>query len=686
MNLTVKIPTGRYVTTIPVVVTDEGSRLFLQFPYNKPLLSEVKLMKGAKYHGFDEKNPRKIWSVDNCPRNWFQLRYLSGSAPYAPYDQELVPVTTPHPIRSHQEIMARHALTRHYCIFACEMGTGKTLAAIVTMEVSGVRDWWWVGPKSALAAVELEFEKWKPKNADGSPIRPTFMTYDGLKKTMLNWSPGKKAPQGVVFDECSKAKTPTAQRTQAAQALADGVRADWGDAGYVILMSGTPAPKSPVDWWSQCEIAQPGFLVEGDIFKLKNKLAVVKTKESLAGGAYPHLVTWRDDESKCKVCGLTEHENPEHDDPLMEDYHPYEKGVNEVARLYKRMKGLVLVQFKKDCLDLPEKQYRVITLTPTPQILRAAQFISKTEPRAAQVLTLLRELSDGFQYVKKEIGKETCAGCKGHGKIRSFIAPSAAEGSTGTDAGQSNDASVVTLPFDLEMTDSARKAAGVVDWVETIEECPHCGGTGQQPKYERLVEEVPCPKEDALKGLLEEHEDVGRLVVYAGFQGSVDRVVKTCLAEQWSVIRADGRGWIHIDHTGAKSELLTAKDMLRAFQDVTSEGSIARLAFVGQPDSAGMGITLTASPTEVFYSNSFGSEGRVQAEDRIHRPGMDLNRGATIIDIVHLPTDQYVLDNLKRKRDLELMTMGELSEAISSVMSGDSRSSDGQVEETDPVW
>jgi hypothetical protein len=43
---------------------------------------------------------------------------------------------------------------------------------------------------------------------------------------------------------------------------------------------------------------------------------------------------------------------------------------------------------------------------------------------------------------------------------------------------------------------------------------------------------------------------------------------------------------------------------------------------------------------------------------------MDLNLGATIIDILHLPSDQRVLDNLKQKRNLELMSLGELSEVL----------------------
>lgn len=155
---------------------------------------------------------------------------------------------------------------------------------------------------------------------------------------------------------------------------------------------------------------------------------------------------------------------------------------------------------------------------------------------------------------------------------------------------------------------------------------------------------------------LDEHDEIGRLVIYAGFTGSVDRCVSIVEKAGWEHIRVDGRGWV--TSLGGISDL----GMLRSFQD--KERKIPRLAFVGQPEAGGMGLTLTESPTIVFYSNSFSAEARQQAQDRIHRPGMDLNRGAKIIDFIHLPTDLKVLENLDKKKRLQDMTLGELNEAI----------------------
>jgi hypothetical protein len=78
-----------------------------------------------------------------------------------------------------------------------------------------------------------------------------------------------------------------------------------------------------------------------------------------------------------------------------------------------------------------------------------------------------------------------------------------------------------------------------------------------------------------------------------------------------------------------------------------------------------MGLTLTASPSIVYYSNDFNSEARTQSEDRIHRPGCT---GTNIIDLIHLPTDLRVLENLKAKRTLEKMTLGDIGDAIEEAL------------------
>lgn len=630
----IKLRAGDYM--VPATLILDEHFYFLKFGYNKKLLAEVKAMAGAKWHP-----DQKLWSFDRSQRNDFQLAYLRGENPYAPYDLEIKHYEYNRPLREHQVEMADFTMARKKCILAAEMGTGKTLVFIEVMEKSGFEDWWYVGPKSALMSVERELKKWRCR------IRPEMLTYEMLTRRMREWNDGDVAPHGVAFDESSRTKNPTAQRSQAALALANGVRDDWGQDGFVILMSGSPAPRSPVDWWSQCEIACPGFLKEGNVEKFKRRLGIITERESVAGGMYPHLESWLDDERKCAKCGKYQDDIVHDAEGCIIDalaYHPFQPSTNEVSYLYQRMAGLVLVKFKKDCLDLPDKQYRVIEFTPSRKTLNLAKLVIAKSSTAVGALTLLRELSDGFQYQELEDGTETCPVCGGKGKIANPLAANREQWSQ-------HEADGGCVPEDvrdsLENTDA-----------ETV--CDGCGGHGTRKRYKRVAQQIETPKEQALIDLLDEHSEIGRLVVYAGFSGSIDRVKQIVKSQGWEYVKMDGRG----------IETSVAGDPIEIFQDKLEE--YPRVAFIGHPASAGMGLTLTASPTTVYYSNDFNFESRTQSEDRIHRIGMDANRGATIIDFIHLPSDQLVLDNLKKKKKLQALTLGDVSTALESGVQNDS--------------
>jgi len=635
----VKFRVGRY--RIPVTLIYKNDRIFVKFPFNRKLIAEVKAMQGARWHGFDEPNPRKIWSISDSPRNQFQMAYLREENPYAAYESPLIPASPLRDVYDHQTAMIQHGLSRHYCIFACEMGTGKTLAAIEIMEAVGVKsdkDVWYVGPKSGVKAVGLELSKWESK------AHPKMLTYMGLVKVMKNWQQGDAAPRVVIFDESSKLKTPTAQRSQAALHLADAVRTEHGNNGYVILMSGTPAPKTPADWWHQCEVACPGFLREGTQGKFKARLCLVEQRQSVSGGVYPHIITWLDDEKKCSKCGqLEDHKNHATtvEGTLNDNYHKWVPSRNEVEYLYKRMQGLVLVQFKKDCLDLPEKQYQIIHVKTRPDILRTAQLITKTSRRAIEALTLLRELSDGFQYIEEASGKKPCDYCHGLGKV--------------------------TIPVPTDDVNTLKPQEVLESGFENREvTCDNCGGDGETRTYTRSTSEVGSPKDEAFIDLLDEHEDVGRFIVWGGFRGTIDRLIAMAHKYGWATLRVDGRGYCG---EGAKGEKLDADELLVAmdFSHPKYRALLEkhpRLCFVGHPQAGGMALTLTASPTELFYSNCFNGEARMQAEDRFHRAGMDTNRAARIIDLIHLPSDKLVLDNLLKKKKLQSLSMGDLQDAL----------------------
>lgn len=601
----------------------DGRILFIESPF--ALKDEIKAMKGAKWHGFIEGDKRKIWSVSDCVRNNFQLDFMQGGDPYVNWDKPIVQHEYSRPLMEHQKLMADHVLTHHYKILAAEQGVGKTLSAIEIIEKSGVTDWMWIGPKSGIAAVEREFIKWDLK------VQPNIMTYERLRIEVEKWQSGMPAPQGVIFDESSRMKSDRAKRSKAAQHLADSIRAEHGWNGYVVLMSGTPAPKTPTDWWSQCEICYPGFMKEGSSKAFEWRLGVF-TKQMTDQGEFWKRSTWRDDENKCNLCGeMADHAN--HDELFGGD-HAWQPSKNEVAYLHERLDGLVLPLAKEDCLDLPDKIYREVVMEPTSTMKRVAKALAGSAVTAIQGLTWLRELSDGFQYRDVQEGVKPCPACDGKGEYKQWF---------NEDGDQCEDP-------------GTELAAGRDHYTSRVTDCDICHREGEVPHMVRETKEIKCPKEQAVLDLLEENEDSGRLVIFAGFRGSIDRIVKLCHKQQWDVARVDGRGWKVMKANGEP----TREKAL----DYWADSSNLRVVFVAHPESGGMGLTLTESRMAVFYSNDFKPESRAQAEDRIHRKGMDTNRGATIVDLFHLGTDRKVLDVLKDNRRLEKLTLGEMKEML----------------------
>lgn len=631
-----KFKAGRYL--IPVQMTFKGKRIYFKYKFNRTLINEIKSMKGARWHGFDEP-PLKQWSVENCSRNLFQIAYLEQKNPYKNYEGELIDYKTERPLRKHQIEQVRFTLTKRHCVIAAQMGTGKTLSAIEVMEAVGGPAWY-VGPKSGVKAVELELIKWDAK------VRPTMMTYERLVKNAKLWKPGDPIPKVVIFDESSKLKTPTAQRSQAAMWLAEAVREVHGRDGIIMEMSGTPAPKSPRDWWHQAEVACPGFLKEGDINKFQKRLCLIEQRENMiSGGVYPHIVTWLDDENKCAICGeFEEHEN--HTDfGIATGGHHFKKSKNEVEFLYKRLKGLVLVQFSKDCLDLPELIFEEIKIKPTVDIIHAAKIINANARSAIQALTLARELSDGFQYKQREKDKVQCPNCKGAGKT------------------------IEKVPNENVDIDGPNNNLSSDDFHDSEVICDNCGGVGKIPRYENIVEESGSPKDDYFINDLQNHEEVGRYIVWGGFTGAIDRLVRMANKQGWAVLRVDGRGYHGFDPKGDKidsTELLIAMDRShKRYKELLEKYPL--VCFVGHPQAGGMALTLHASPTSLFYSNCFDGGARMQAVKRGHRMGMDESRGHIIKDLIMLPSDKLVLDNLTKKVKLQNLTMGELNRAISEI-------------------
>lgn len=535
---------------IPVTVTVMGDKLQLAFRFFRPLIDEVKVMEGREWVP-----DKKVWRIANSRRNIFALDTLMNGERIKHYDRKIPAESFPGNWK-HQDDMENFIFTRRRCLLAAEMRTGKTRPTLDVIVRTNCEAFW-VAPLRALKGIEREIKKW-----DIDPTLVHLITYDALRTIWASGINEVAIPQFVVFDECQKLKTPTTQQTKAAMFLSDAMANKYDGEEFVVGLSGTPSPKNPGDWWSICEVIQPGFIREGTRAAFERRLGTFEQREGAVGNMYWHLLEWKE---------------------------------REVKFLQQRLAPLVQIHLKKDCLDLPSKMYEVRDIEPSKKVLRVAKTIADNEMSVLQAINKLRQLSDGFQY---------------------------------------------QYGYDEERNVKTRT----------------------ETKF------VGSPKLDELKADLENHNDIGRIIIYAGFQGSVDLIVKTCVDAGWTVLQCDGRGWqVHHAENPDDAEgvvMWSTDDCLEQMDRSTNDGRISKLAFVANPESGGTGLELSASPTIIYYSNTNRGEARMQSEDRAHSANMDTNRGLTIVDYVYLPVDRTVRDSLIEKKDLQNLSMGVLKEVL----------------------
>jgi SNF2 family DNA or RNA helicase len=146
------------------------------------------------------------------------------------------------------------------------------------------------------------------------------------------------------------------------------------------------------------------------------------------------------------------------------------------------------------------------------------------------------------------------------------------------------------------------------------------------------------PRMEALFNLLEDIE--GKVIIWALYHAEIDMIVKGLVQRGEEVVQYHGR----------------VSDKLREEAiDSFQEGS-ARF-FVGNAAAGGIGITLTAAETAIYYSNSFNWEHRAQSEDRNHRFG---TTKALYIDLVaENSRDEEVADALQQKDDTARKILGD---------------------------
>lgn len=114
------------------------------------------------------------------------------------------------------------------------------------------------------------------------------------------------------------------------------------------------------------------------------------------------------------------------------------------------------------------------------------------------------------------------------------------------------------------------------------------------------MQTFPTYRIDALKEILDEHD--GKAIIFSRFRHDIEIIVQS------------------LPDAGAYYGATTDEDrqlLINEFQN--PHGNIRH--FVGNPQTAGYGLTLTEADLVIYYANDFNLETRMQSEDRAHRIG-----------------------------------------------------------------
>ena len=148
---------------------------------------------------------------------------------------------------------------------------------------------------------------------------------------------------------------------------------------------------------------------------------------------------------------------------------------------------------------------------------------------------------------------------------------------------------------------------------------------------------------EELLDLLEEME--GKVIIWANYVYDIKQIVKT-ISEEYgedSIVQYYG-----------EIESKKRQEYIDKFQDPKSKVRF----FVGNTQTGGYGITLTAASNVIYYSNGYDLEKRLQSEDRAHRIGQ--KKAVTYVDLITKDTvDEKIVKALRKKINIASAIMGE---------------------------
>ena len=154
--------------------------------------------------------------------------------------------------------------------------------------------------------------------------------------------------------------------------------------------------------------------------------------------------------------------------------------------------------------------------------------------------------------------------------------------------------------------------------------------------------EIANHRIDAMLDTIQEME--GKVIIWSRFRHDIKKIRK-------SLDKAYGSGTV-VTYFGDTSQEDRDKAIDRFQNDQETR------FFVGNAQTAGRGLTLTAATNVIYYSNDFNLETRIQSEDRCHRIGQKNN--VLYVDLVVPDSiDVHIVKVLQSKITLAGKTLGE---------------------------
>ena len=158
--------------------------------------------------------------------------------------------------------------------------------------------------------------------------------------------------------------------------------------------------------------------------------------------------------------------------------------------------------------------------------------------------------------------------------------------------------------------------------------------------------EITNFKHNRINELLDVIDEMeGKVIIWANYVYDIEQITKELEKEY-------GEGCVVQYYGKVSSE--DRQTAIKEFQDPKSKVKY----FIGNTQTGGYGITLTAASNVIYYSNSYDLEKRLQSEDRAHRIGQ--HKPVTYVDLIAEKTvDEKIIKALRKKINIASTVMGD---------------------------